>query len=358
MLVMLVLILLTQLSLYHDWALTTNLATSTKCIWQSTSSVEEFEFASQTALVMRTVAPVRPPVLDKIYMFASELHESKYHFWIMVDETNIHFDNNTVKLLSVYFGRQGGEIQPPRVFSVTESGLLLHYPKLTSYIHNAPEPNFHNETGLCCESPIMWQMFIPNFGMFMNYTNYKYGWAFEDDIGISGQWSIAALIKMWDLKLDHNVDLAAIKLKKDWWGEKVHTNNMEKIVQAMEEASVKWTLYSDAIQRHSLSLSKAIIAEVSDNVMQFGERLIHPIAWKHNQTIVDLDGLLNETSIFGLDRMTGYGKLTSTEGIKELLKTDTVGPATFVFHEKFPMKLRRQLISDKYCNYHTSVQGR
>jgi hypothetical protein len=132
--------------------------------------------------------------------------------------------------------------------------------------------------------------------------------------------------------------LAAPQLyKRGYWGEKRHTNNMERIVQSMKNASVNWTMYSDAIQRHSIGLSQSIVTEVSNNVMQFGERLIYPIAWKHNHTCVDLNKI--NTTVFGMEQLTGSGKLTSSKGIGGLLNT-TSTPSTFIFHEELPKLLK------------------
>lgn len=290
-----------------------------------------------TALVMRTVAPIRPPILQKIYRLASELQRtgySSYDFWIMVDETR---SNTSEELLRNFFDKYGGKVLMPDIFAVSEKVLLDHYPKLTSYIYNKPEPNFNNETGVCCGLSIMWQMFIPNFALFMNETGYNFGWTFEDDIDVYGEFSLLELIRAWDKRLNHTVDLAAIMLHGDWWGRPRHTMAMERIIQQMTNASVPWKMYSDTVQRHSLSLAKDVVAEVANNVMQFGERLIHPIAWKHNRTIVDLDEISQNISIFGIDNMTGRGKLSSNLGIEGLLNTSS-SPATFIFHEELPTR--------------------
>ena len=143
--------------------------------------------AHKTALVMRTKAPLHPLVLDRIYEFALLVKDSDYYdFWILVDETK---NNQTEQLLDLYFHTRGGapNLQPPRVFSVSETILLQHFPRLTSYIHNKPERNSHNASGVCCRKPIMWQMFVPTFAIFLHeHTNYSFAWSFEDDISTHG----------------------------------------------------------------------------------------------------------------------------------------------------------------------------
>ena len=293
------------------------------------------EKGPRTAIVMRSLAPLQPPVLQKIHRFAHEIQSwgtGQYDFWVLVDETN---NNRTEQLIGSFFAKHGNDVQLPQVFSVSEKGLLEKYPNLTSYINNEPEPNFHNEPGLCCGRPIMWQMFIPVMGWFQNETQYPLVWTFEEDTSVHGHLSLLELIRAWDQQLATDVDLVALELKKDYWGRPLHTNNMEKIVQEMQMASVRWKMYSDAVQRHSLSLADAIVAEVSNNVMQFGERLIYPIAWKHNCTIVDLETVSVNSSVFGLRQMTGEGKLTSNQGIEILLNTSAT-PATLLFHEELP----------------------
>jgi hypothetical protein len=250
----------------------------------------------------------------------------------MVDETT---NNDTSRLLGSFFDKHGVRAEPPKLFPVSEKRLLESYPNLTSYIYSEPEPNFNNVSGWCCGNPIMWQMFVPSFALFMTQTQYETGWSFEDDIGIHGQLSLLELIRNWDLALDTEVDLAAIKIWNGWWGLERHTNNMERIVQRMKDSSVEWTMFSDSIQRHSLTMAEAVVAEVSNNVMQFGERLIYPIVWKHNRTIVDLKEVMVNYSVYGLDKMTGYKKLSSNEGIESLLQKDAT-PATHVFHEELP----------------------
>ena len=288
------------------------------------------------ALVMRTVAPVTVTVLASIYRLAIELRNSEfpYDFWVMVDETA---NNHTEQLLGSFFAKHGSRVDPPKVFSVSETKLLEAYPKLTSYIYNAPEPNANNETGICCDRPIMWQMFIPTFGLFLNHTRYRHGWSFEDDVGVHGHLTLLDLIHEWDKALDPSVDLAALEIHSGLWGAKRHTNSMKRIVQNMAKASVKWKLYSDTVQRHSLELAEAIVTEVSDNVMQFGERLVFPIAWKHNRSMVSLEHVLVNSSLFGLDHMTGRGKLTGEKGLKKLMELNA-SPATFLFHEKLPYR--------------------
>lgn len=293
----------------------------------------------RTALVMRTVAPIRPVILQRIYRLASDLQRLRYpyDFWIMVDETK-HRGESQERLMK-FFEKHGNKVAMPEIFAVSENNLLKHYPKLTSYIYNKPEPNFNNETGLCCGRPIMWQMFIPNFALFMNETGYDFGWSFEDDIDVYGELSLFELIRVWDQKLKNTVDLAAIKLHDDHWGKVRHTMAMERIVQQLNDANVTWSMFSDAIQRHSLGLSKDVVAEVSNNVMQFGERLIYPIAWKHNRTTVDLDEMSNDVSLFGINNMTIEVKLSSNLGVEELLKTNST-PATLIFHEELPTRRR------------------
>lgn len=322
---------------------------------------DEFPFANGTALVMRTVAPIRVAVLDRIYQLAVEhhRHQSKYDFWLLVDETQ---SQNSQQRLSAYFARHGGAaggevlatLRPPRIFAVSETSLLARYPNITSYIYNEPEPNFNNEAGLCCDRPIMWQMFLPTFGMFMeNHKQYRYAWTFEDDIAVAGELSLFDQFRKWDWRLlNESVDLAAPMLTGFHWGLVRHTQNMEVIAQAMQNASVEWRMYSDAVQRHSRSLAQSIVTEVGNNVMQFGERLVHPIAWKHNHTIVDLAQLSLSTennsstssTVFGLDALTG-AKLTRSQGVERLLNLSESPekPFSFVFHEELPIENRRRL---------------
>jgi len=318
---------------------------------------DEFPFANETALVMRTLAPIGGVVLDRIYQLAVENHrrQSNYDFWLLVDETK---NQNSQQRLDTYFARHGGAaggevlatLRPPRIFAVSETSLLARYPNLTSYIYNEPEPNVNNETGVCCGKPIMWQMFIPTFGMFMeSHPQYRYGWTFEDDAAVVGERSLFDLFRKWDWRLmNKTADLVAPLVRNLRWGKVRHTRNMEAIVQAMQNASVGWRLYSDAVQRHSQSLAQSIVTEVGNNVMQYGERLVHPIAWKHNHTIVNLDQLSLSTennsstrTVFGLDALTeggGVGKLTRSEAVERLLilSESLEQPLAFVFHERLP----------------------
>jgi hypothetical protein len=287
----------------------------------------------RTALVMRSMAPIQPAVLEKIYRLASELSMSDYpyDFWLLVDETR---NNDTTQRLGNFFAKHGSHIELPKVFPVSEKIILEAYPNLTSYIYNEPEPNFNNESGVCCGFGFMWQMFVPAFALFMTEMQYKLGWSIEDDIGAHGQLTLLEMIRAWDSKLDPDVDLAAIEIKNQRWGMIRHSNNMEMILHDMRDQSVKWRAYSDSIQRHSLAMEEAVVAEVSRNVMQFGELLIHPIAWKHNRTFVDLNEVKANFSVFGLINMTG-DKMTSSQGIEHLLNTPAT-PATFAFHERLP----------------------
>jgi len=315
---------------------------------------DEYPFANETALVMRTLAPIRGVVLDRIYQLAVENHQrqSNYDFWLLVDETK---NQNSQERLETYFARHGGAargevlatLRPPRIFAVSETSLLARYPNLTSYIYNKPETNVNNEMGVCCAKPIMWQMFIPTFGMFMeSHPQYRYGWTFEDDFAVVGARSHFDLFRKWDWQLmNKTADLVAPLVEGERWGKVRHTQNMEVIVQAMQDASVKWRIYSDTVQRHSQSLAQSIVTEVGNNVMQFGERLVHPIAWKHNHTIVNLDqlSLLTENNssmrtVFGLDALTPGGdvfKRTYCEGAERWLNLSESleQPVTFVFHE-------------------------
>jgi hypothetical protein len=89
----------------------------------------------------------------------------------------------------------------------------------------------------------------------------------------------------------------------------------------MKNASVDWNMYSDAIQRHSIGLSQSIVTEVSSkNVMQFGERLIHPIAWKHSNQNKHNSGWCGK-------------KRTSSQSIEGLLNTAST-PLTFILNEE------------------------
>ena len=324
----------------------------------SSFSSSSSQLQHRTALVMRTMAPIPFVVLERIHNLALELNRSNhpYDFWILVDETRDR--TTTIPRLHNYFAKSGHRAVPPQVFSVSETALFQHYPRLISYANNYPELNYNNETGVCCGRPIMWQMFIPTFGLFLNQTRYEYAWTFEDDIGVHGALSLLDLIRVWDLHLGGgeveggdgsipttttttttNVDLAAIDLQAFFWGRVRHTWPMEDIVRAMQNASVEWRLFSDAVQRHSVQMADAVVQEVSNNVMQFGERLIHPIAWKHNLTIVDLAQLAVNHSVYGALEMTGAGKLTSGQGVEKLLNL-TESPSTFLFHEELPGKRR------------------
>jgi len=155
----------------------------------SSPSAKETVNAHETVLVMRTMAPLHPLVLDRIFELALQVKDSTYDFWILVDETN---NNQTEQVLDMYFHMQRGTLnkdylQPPRIFSVSETILLQHFPRLTSYIHNEPEQNYHKKSGLCCSRPIMWQMFVPTFAIFMQqHTNYRFAWSFEEDISTQG----------------------------------------------------------------------------------------------------------------------------------------------------------------------------
>jgi hypothetical protein len=331
----------------------------------------------ERAVVMRTIAPIRPPVLERIYNLAVEMHahQSNYTFWILVDETN---DNGTKSLLDRYFQAHGRkEILPPRIFAVSEAGLLEHYPRLISYVNNAPEPNSHNSSGVCCGGTLMWQCSVPNQGIFMNATrNYEYFWSFEDDISTVGQHTLFELIRIWDNQLatqvgsteqegedDSIVDLLSVMLKGNYWGAFIHTQNYEKITSAMTEAGVTLALYSDSIQRYSWRMADPIVEEISNNVMQFGERLIHPIAWKHNRTIVDLEILTQQDrTIFGLTTISGHGKQSKSQGVETLLKSmEAKGfsgePATLVYHEELPAQRRRLLRWRRLLDRHKTLLG-
>jgi hypothetical protein len=286
----------------------------------------------KTAVVMRCVAPIRPATLDKVYRLASELSMSgyPYDFWLLVDDTN---NNHTNERLGNFFAKHGGHVEAPKVFPVSEKKILEAYPNLTSYIYNTPEPNFDNSPRSCCDKPIMWQLLAPAFAVFMAETRYDFGWVVEDDFSSHGQLTILELMREWDLKLGPDVDLAAeeVLLPLDT----KHTNGFALIVQDMVNSSVKWRVYADHIQRHSLAMADAISEELSRNVMQFAERFVYPIAWKHNMTVVDLKEVSLNYSVFGWgDREADY-KVSSSDAFEYLLKT-TATPATYVFHEELP----------------------
>lgn len=345
------------------------------------SVLDHSDNTHETALVLRTVAPLHPLVLDKIYEFACRVKDSPYDFWLLVDETR---NNQTERILDMYFRKRGGSacgetkktaLKPPSVFSVSESIVLQRYPRLTSYIHNYPERNFHNDSGVCCGRRLMWQMFLPTFAIFMQEkTMYRYAWSFEDDISAHGQHSMYDVIRMLDLELGADpVDLAAFRHPKDVaWGGRIHTMGMEAILEEMKNASVGRRLYSDALQRHSSKLSYSIYREVHDNnVMQFGEAFVWPIAWKHKHTVVDLVSLVGQQrkeksktdlgSIFVSEKITG-GKFNKADGVIGLLNTpnhnipsnipsncydssssttseeNISGASTFIFHEEILSK--------------------
>jgi len=161
------------------------------------------------------------------------------------------------------------------------------------------------------------------------------------------------VIHLFDAELgttDH-VDLAAVQLgHTQSWGRNRRTMAMEAIVMDMFKAKVVRYQYSDALQRHSQELSQSVYTEVSNNVMQFGESFIWPIAWKHNHTVVDLETLMKNSNrmnkaadrIFGLRHLTGWRRqFTKAQGVLGLLSrynstNDTTTGGTLIFHEKVP----------------------
>jgi hypothetical protein len=276
--------------------------------------------------------------LEKIYTWSRELAEqqSAYRLWIVVDESTA---NDTESVVQDYFNRHLLDIPLPGIFVVSENKILETYPKLTSYVYNEPEHNSNNETGICCAMPLMWQMLMPTYALFLSSTQYKYAWRVEDDIGAVGKDSLLQILRRWDLELQ-DADFVgqpthASGIPFNNWINKRHTPGFDKIVTEMENTTgaPKWTCYSDSIQRHSLRLGKRLYDRIAENIFQFGECMVQPIIWEAGYSIVELDSLLEEPlGVGGLQDLTGIGQKISKE---EALEKFTMGNNTgFVYHQK------------------------
>ena len=313
-----------QIFLGSDPILALNTPTSTKPI------------AKDRVLVMRTVAPIKPYVLERIYEIEVQAQRSPYDFWLLVDETR---NNQTKARLDSYFAKRGSHVPAPPFFPSSEKILLQHFPKLTSYIYNYPEPNFNNKPGLCCNNNIMWQMFTPSFAMFMHsMRKYRFGWVFEDDVNVLGQYqSLVDLITVLDGELDDDVDLAGNWFASKAWGAERRTLPFDAILQNMIAAKVPWKRISDGLQRHSSLMSKDVYEQVGENVYVWAEGLVFPIAWKYNRTFRDLKQLpLAQNMSIHFHKLTGKGKISRAEAVELFLThegTKSMTPFTLIFHE-------------------------
>jgi hypothetical protein len=298
-----------------------------------------------TAIILRTMMPIKLPVLSHILQLSRAMATSPkfqhYDFFLMVDETK---QNGTADFVQRYFDKMAntdntnGYAIPimPHIFNLTEQMIRQTFaPGLEKYIQG---PLVNNETGQCCNRPILWQLSVPPIVAFAMSHNYSQSWVFEDDAWALGKGPapILDLLYAWDQKLNAlgcRADLAAIQLRSGScpftaWARGRHTQEFETIVRAMhhnnrtynnnthfldhfkamkqktslvpwtfwnETMTPRWACVSDMIYRHSREFSLSLYKRIKhDGVFRFGEGFLQPMAWSGNYTMVDLETLLSE----------------------------------------------------------------
>mmetsp|Transcript_10530 Transcript_10530/g.21661 ORF Transcript_10530/g.21661 Transcript_10530/m.21661 type:complete len:501 (+) Transcript_10530:3146-4648(+) len=178
----------------------------------------------RTALVVRSMMPLHPKVLQRLEAIAltlalNETRYRNYEFVLLSDETSMNgtqeevqryfakrypfhphqsFDNYHNTTFSIpsaapWPGHNSDELlarrilaRQPKIFVVTEQSIRQEYGAgLDLYVKG---PMVNNATALCCGKPILWQLLVPTFVSFVKANpEYSYTWVFEDDL-----WALAA----------------------------------------------------------------------------------------------------------------------------------------------------------------------
>uniref|UniRef100_A0A7S4JWT7 Protein xylosyltransferase n=1 Tax=Odontella aurita TaxID=265563 RepID=A0A7S4JWT7_9STRA len=338
----------------------------------------------ETAIVLTTRMPIKQLVLERVYDLSKEIANvpsggsRRYKIAVVVDVTFDRekpwrrFSMEAEDAFRDYYRRRqdGGSFQfesvvpLPLFFNVTEHLLFDEYPRLRNYFNNGPdEKNANNEPGHCCHPNFMWQGFVPILTMFMHYhPQFDYAWRIEDDIGAVGRDSLVTLIRDWDERLTKNgniIDLAGqithangipttnpiVRLRHSMSFHDIivrmgaNTSDPErKLHPWWKRKQGQWRCYTDAIQRHSRRFSEELYQKISDNVYQFGECFVQPIAWNGNFTMMQLADIDRgeQNRVGNIEELTGpFVKMTREMALKLFMGKETY--STFLYHEE-PIK--------------------
>mmetsp|Transcript_30061 Transcript_30061/g.82554 ORF Transcript_30061/g.82554 Transcript_30061/m.82554 type:complete len:372 (-) Transcript_30061:1627-2742(-) len=300
------------------------------------------------AIVMRTMMPLKQTTLRRMVLTARAMERSKfqnYDFHVMSDETKM---NGTEAAVKRYFDKLA-DVPVPRIFPINESMVLEYFaPGLQRY---ASGPLVNGESGECCGVPLLWQLSVPPFVMFLSTHKYDYAWNFEEDVWAVGKGvaPLADLMYEWDRQMEtaHNIPVgfAGVFTKANGcpfnvWLKDRHTQSFQDLLVNMQNSSVydawkkpkgilwhdfaqntapEWSCISDAVYRHSLNFSNYFKAMICNGTYRFGEALQQPMAWSGNFLAKELKTLLPREKT-----PTGFERLTLNNGQKKLLESEAM----------------------------------